>query len=158
MSDSAEVDASALYDEVILRTPTFSFVAGAVVLNTVDVGNGAGIFTPGVYKGTAGASTGAGTTVTFDGDGDYLFIFDGTLVTGATTTFHLINGAKASRIFFAISGAATTGATTIFKGTILAKGAITTGAATNIEGRLISTLAGAIITGAGNGAYYLPTE
>ncbi len=158
LSDAAVADAAALYTVITALTPTVSFDAGAVVLDTVDVGNGAGIFTPGIYKGTAGATTSASSVVTLDGDGDYVFIFDGTIITGATTTFFLKNGAKASRIFWVTSGAVTTGATNIFKGTVLTPAAITTGAGNNVEGRLISTVDQAITTGSGaTSTYYLPT-
>jgi hypothetical protein len=157
-STPAVNDAANTYATLTGLTPTFSFIPGAVVLETVDVGNGPGIFHPGIFKGTGAAGTGAGGTVTFSGVGDYVFIFPGAITTGANTTFVLLNGAVASRIFFASGAALTTGANTIWKGNSLSPAGQTTGANTQLEGRLLSTAAAAISTGAGAGTYVLPTS
>lgn len=143
------LDAEAAYDMFTGLTPTFTFTSGAVVLETVVTTGAPGVFTPGVYKGDAAASTGANGVVTLSGDGDFVFIFDGALTTGADTVFVLSNGATANRVFFVCSGAVTTGANTTFKGTALTPAAITTGANTNLQGRIISFVA-AISTGAVN--------
>jgi hypothetical protein len=158
VSNAAVTAAAALYTQLTTLTPTYSFAPGAVVLDTVDVGFGAGNFRPGIYFGapTAAAGTGASGVVVFDGDGDYVFYFDGAITTGANTRFELVNGAKASRIFFASSAALTTGAGTIWKGTSVSPAGQTTGADNNFEGRLLSTVA-AITTGAGAQSIYLPT-
>ena len=143
------IDANAAYNLFTGLTPTFAFVSGAVVLETVVTTGAPGVFTPGIYKGDAAAGTGASGVVTLSGDGDFVFVFDGALTTGANTIFVLTNGATANRVFFATSGAVTTGANTTFKGTALTPAAITTGANTNLQGRLISFVA-AISTGAVN--------
>lgn len=58
----------------------------------------------------------------------------------------LINGAKASNIYWQVGSSATLNTTTIFKGNILANVSITVNSGSIIEGRL---LAGAGTAGAG---------
>ncbi|MCW2799314.1 MAG: hypothetical protein JWQ70_786 [Aeromicrobium sp.] len=104
---------------------------------------------PGI-RHTAAAFTLTGT-LTLDGDGDpnALFIFQvgAALNTAAASHLVLINGAKASNVFFQVLGAAGTGANSTFAGTILANGAITLGADSELIGRALSRGA---VTMAGN--------
>ena len=145
----ALADATTLYNLFTGLTPTYSFLSGAVDLDTVNVGGGAGVFTPGIYAGNGAANTDASGIVTLNGAGDYVFVFNGALTTGANTIIKLTNGATANRVFWVTSAALTTGANTIFKGTSLTPAAITTGANTNLQGRIIS-IGAAISTGAAN--------
>ena len=50
----------------------------------------------------------------------------------------LTNGAIASNVFFLITGAATLGAASGFRGTIVSSGAIVLGAQASVTGRLLS--------------------
>ncbi len=91
------------------------------------------------------------TTLTLDGQGNpdavFLFQVTGALDTAAGSSVHLINGARASHVFWQASGAVTLGAASSFTGTVLGFGAITVGAGTVLEGRALTfnglvTLAG----------------
>lgn len=148
-------DAASLYAQLTALTPTYSFTGVSVALDTVNVGNGAGVFTPGIYNaittGEYGTTT-AGGTITLSGAGDYVFVFAtaGAYITfGAGTNISLVNGATAARVFWVISGALTTGANTAFKGTSISQAAATTGAGAHVMGKLIS-LTAAITIGAGS--------
>ncbi len=98
-------------------------------------------YTAGVYySGGAFALTG---TMTLDGGGnpDAVFIFnvDAALNTAAASTVSLINGAQPGNVFWRVLGAAGTGASSNFSGTILAAGAVTLGAGSSLNGRALST-------------------
>jgi len=60
------------------------------------------------------------------------------LNTTAASTVSLINGAKASNVFWQVNNAATLGANTDFTGSILAQDAITLGAGTTVDGRVLA--------------------
>jgi len=100
-------------------------------------------FHPGVHH-TAAALALTGT-LTLDGDGDpdavFVFQVDAALNTAAASHVVLINGAKASNVYWQALGAAGLGADSTFSGTILSKGAITLGANSELIGRALSTAA-----------------
>ena len=118
------------YNDAAARTPTSQFAGDQ---------NGQ-TFTPGVYH-TAAAFALTGT-LTLDGQGDpnALFIFqvDAALNTAASSHVVLINGAQASHVYWQVNGAAGTGASATFAGTIMAAGAITLGAGTQLIGRALA--------------------
>jgi hypothetical protein len=96
---------------------------------------------PGVYT-IAGATSTVGT-INFDGQGnpDALFVIriGAAFATAANTNMVLLNGAKASNIFWVIEGAASMAASNILKGTIITNGgAIDMGAGGDLEGRLFA--------------------
>jgi hypothetical protein len=99
--------------------------------------------TPGVYD-SAGALTITGT-ITLDGLGqaDPLFIIrgPGAFTTAVNTEIRLINGANANNVFWVATGAITTGAPTIMKGTLFSSSTVALGANTQIEGRMFSRTA-----------------
>ena len=114
------------------------------------------VITSGTYT-TAGAATHGGNIV-FDGedDEDAMFVFrlGGTMGLAASATSTLINGAKASNIFWLInSGALSIGATCNLKGTYISNGAVAPGDVFTLEGRILST-SGAI--GMTNATYTRP--
>lgn len=138
----AQTDLLAAYNDAGARTPTASFAGD----------NNGRTYTAGIYHSTAAfALTG---TMTLDGEGDpnavFIFQIDAALNTAAASRISLINGAKASHIFWQVFGAAGTGASSSFSGTIMAAGAITIGAGGTLSGRALSrgavTLAGNTIT------------
>jgi hypothetical protein len=106
-------------------------------------------FHPGI-RHTAAAFTLTGT-MTLDGDGDpnavFIFQVGAALNTAAASHLVLINGAKASNVFFQVLGATTIGADSTFSGTILSNGAITLGANSELIGRALSR---GLVTMAGN--------
>jgi hypothetical protein len=95
---------------------------------------------PGVYEGVAALSLTGTLTLDADGDPDAVFVIQARAAVGtaAGSTVALVDGAKASNVFWVVAGAAGTGADSSFSGTILAQGAITTGARAVLIGRALS--------------------
>lgn len=133
-ADAVAADAqSALvlaYADARTRTPTSTFAGDQ---------NGQ-TFHPGVHR-TAEAFALTGT-LTLDGDGDpnavFVFQVDAALNTAEASHVVLINGARASHVFWQVNGAAGTGASSTFSGSIMAAGAITLGAGAELIGRALS--------------------
>jgi hypothetical protein len=114
---------------------------GATVLGCGDVGTagggGVGIgcalnatLPPGVYISSTNSSIGVTGDLTLDGQGDAnaRFVFQmpsSTLVTATGSKIILINGAKASNVFWQVGSSATIGISTEFQGNILADASIT---------------------------------
>lgn len=153
LSTGATANAKTLYDQLVVLTGA---THGAVNLETVNVGYGTGRFTPGVYVGSTGIVTAAAQTITLIGDGDYVFVSQGAMTFGATTTIKLTHGAQASRVFWVSVGAITTGAVNVLKGNFMTTAAINIGATNDIEGRLLSTLAANITIDGTATNIYLP--
>lgn len=108
-------------------------------------------FGPGVHH-TIGAMTFTGSmTLDAGGDPDAIFIFqvNGAITTAANSHVLLVNGAKASNVYWQVNGASGHGANSTFSGSILAVGAITLGVNVQLIGRALSkaavTLGGAVI-------------
>ena len=97
-------------------------------------------FTPGFY--TTDAAFALTGTMTLDGlnepNGYFIFRIKAALNTAAASRIVLINGARASNVFFLSVGAAGTGANSTFVGSVLANGAVTAGAGSHITGRVLS--------------------
>ncbi|MFI5428220.1 ice-binding family protein [Aeromicrobium sp. UC242_57] len=134
VSARAQTDLSTAYDVAAGLEPTGPDFAGDLNGQT---------FHPGVrHTAAALALTG---TLTLDGDGDpnavFVFQVDAALNTAAASHVVLINGAKASNVYWQVLGAANTGANATFAGTILAQGAITLGADSQLIGRALSRAA-----------------
>ena len=116
-------------------------------------------FTPGTYYFAGALNLAASGAVTFDAGGvstaQFTMIIDGALVTGASSTVILKNGAKACNIFWVIGppassgGADTTlGASSVFNGNICDWGAITAGAGVTYTGLMVTLkqIAASVIT------------
>ena len=127
----AQTDLLTAYNDAAGRSPTTPDFAGDQNGKT---------FTPGVHH--TGAAFGLTGTLTLDGQGDpnavFIFQVGAALNTAAGSTVTLINGAQASHVFWQVLGAAGTGASSSFSGTIMALGAITIGAGTAVTGRALS--------------------
>ncbi|MDT4893480.1 MAG: hypothetical protein QOE97_2515 [Pseudonocardiales bacterium] len=100
-------------------------------------------FTAGVYRApTSLAVGGTGATVTLDGENnpDAVFIFQigSTLVTGASSTVALVNGAQACNVFWQVGSSATLGANSTFNGTILASASASLSSGVNVQGRVLA--------------------
>lgn len=104
------------------------------------------IICPGIYK--SDAAFGLTGTLTLDGNNDsnsvFIFVTPAAFTSAAASKIKLINSAKAENVYWQIGAAATLGASSFFKGTILAQAAITTGAGVHVHGRLFSM--GAAVT------------
>lgn len=128
---------TAAYDDVLARAST-----------EIAAELGGTIQTAGVYRSLAAAAFAITTPLTLDAQGDpnAVFIFKTGVTAGLNTTATvgnvvLINGAQACNVFWQTGGAVTLGASSIFKGNILAYAAITAGAGTTIDGRAFSVTA-----------------
>ena len=126
----AQADLMRAYDKARALAPTDTFSGDQ---NAVT-------FTPGVhFTGAAFALTG---TMTLDGQGDpnasFIFQIDAAMDTAAASRMVLVGGARATNIFFLVTGAAGTGAASHVEGTIIAVGAITVGAGAVVHGRVLS--------------------
>jgi hypothetical protein len=138
----AHADLVAAYNDAAARTASSDF--------TGDL-NGR-TFHAGVYHTTAALALTGAVTLDAEGDPNAVFIFqvDAALNTAAGSVVNLVNGAQASHVYWQVAGAAGTGASATFAGTILAAGSITLGANTQLIGRALSsgtvTLAGNAIT------------
>jgi hypothetical protein len=138
VTQGAKTALSTAYGDAAGRTPTtvLTELAGQTLV-------------AGVYRAASGTFGMTGTLV-LDGanDADSVFIFqtDSTLITGGTGNVTLIRGAQACNIFWKVGSAATLGAGSTLKGTVLAHDDISVGSGATVEGRL---LAGAQPGGAG---------
>ncbi|MBA2348533.1 MAG: DUF3494 domain-containing protein, partial [Solirubrobacterales bacterium] len=129
-ASEAHTDLLAAYDDVATRTggtPLAGDLAGATLA-------------PGLHSAAAAvANTGI---VTLDGGGnpDAIFVFKigGALTMAAGARVTLANGARASRVFWQVNGAAAVGAGAKFAGTLMAADAVAIGAATQVNGRAMS--------------------
>jgi hypothetical protein len=94
----------------------------------------------GVHHSTAAVALTGTVTLDAEGDADAVFIFqaDAALDTAASSVVLLVNGAKASNVFWQVTGAVGLGGLSSFSGTIVATGAITLGAGSTLTGRALS--------------------
>ena len=133
VTEQAKDDLIALYNEIITLTPT-------VTNHAADYGSGETLG-PGVYTQAAASSITGTLTLDAGGDPNALFVFYavGAFATAASSEVILTNGATSSNVWFASEGAASTGAGTILRGSLLANvAAASVGAGTNIEGRMFA--------------------
>ena len=95
-------------------------------------------FTPGTYRSGSAINIAYGSVVILDGEGDpnsvFLFQAGTTLITGASTSVILTNGARAENVVWALGTAATLGASSVLEGSILAGTAITFGTKSELNG------------------------
>ena len=132
-SEQGRIDLQTAYNNLHSLTAT--------ITNHLSVIGGGETLIPGVYT-IAGATSTVGT-INFDGGGnpDALFVIriGAAFSTAASTKMVLLNGAKASNIFWVIEGAASIEASTILKGTVITHGgAISMAAGGDLEGRLFA--------------------
>lgn len=109
------------------------------------LGNGQTL-TPGVHAISAPATLNLDLTLNAQGNSNAVFIIQiqGAFATGANSEVKLINGARASNVFWKVEGLVSMASGTTMKGTVIANNsAITMNNSTSLEGRALST-AGAI--------------
>jgi hypothetical protein len=97
----------------------------------------------GVYRPGEAAMNLTGT-FTLDGGGNPSSVFiiqtAGALGTAASSQIVLVNGAQECNVFWQVEGAVTLGASSVFRGNILAQGAVTVGAGATVHGRAFTGL------------------
>ena len=95
----------------------------------------------GVYDSLSG-TFGVTGTLTLDGQGDpnavFIFRTTSTLITAGASNVTLINSAQACNVFWQVGSSATLGASSFFKGNILALTSIGLGTTANVEGRVLA--------------------
>tara|TARA_R110000787_G_scaffold152593_1_gene266481 strand:+ start:5300 stop:6580 length:1281 start_codon:yes stop_codon:yes gene_type:complete len=136
------IDMDLIYQDLMSLTATNTS-------HSLVFGNGEHL-PPGVYDVIGSASI-AGTLV-LNGGGDPNSVFvirsTGPLTSGVGTTVTMTNGASANNIFWVSEKPMSTGANSIFKGSLVSRaGAISLGVSTSMEGRML-TKSGAISVGA----------
>lgn len=137
---TALTDAAALY-AILIALPGTAITTPATLETNNLSGLGAGVFAPGVYTTASAINMSAASSITLQGDGDYVFVSTGGAITfGATDTIILTAGAKPSRIFFVANNGITTGTTNTLFGNFMSGAAsdIVIGSTNTIEGRLLS--------------------
>lgn len=126
----AKLDLLTAYSAAAALTPTAT-LAGDI---------GGQTFGPGVYN--SASSLGITGTVTLDARGDpnavFTFQMGSTLITASASNVKLINGAKASNVFWQVGSSATLGTTTSFAGTIMALASITVTTGVTVDGRALA--------------------
>ncbi len=129
-ADQAHADLVAAYNEVAGR-PGGTALAGDLATLTLA---------PGLHS--SAAAVGNTGTVILDGGGDanavFVFKVGGALTMAAGARVTLTNGARASRVFWQVNGAAAVGANAKFAGTLMALDALAIGAGTEVNGRALA--------------------
>nr|BBD74544.1 ice-binding protein isoform1a [Antarctomyces psychrotrophicus] len=126
-----------------------AFVAGQALIATVDQAGtatlGGNTFVAGVYK--YDSAVGLDGVLTLDGAGDassvWVFQLATTLVTYASSSIILTNGAKANNVFWIVGSSATLGTYSHLEGNVIANALIAAQTGATINGAL---LAGSAVT------------
>ena len=133
---SSSNDMGTAYDDARGRlNPNFTNLGGT---------NLAGLtLAPGLYKWSSGLNLAVNTTVTLNGGPNDIWILQvaGDLTTGANSNVVLTGGAVPENVFWQLDTALSVGATSSFKGVVLAGSAITIGAGSTVNGRLLAKTA-----------------
>jgi ice-binding like protein/Big-like domain-containing protein len=130
----AKSDLAAAYDDAAARPATA----------TVPVELGGTTRTRGVYESPAG-TFGITGTVTLDAQGDtnavFIFKAASTLITASASSVNLVNGARASNVFWLVGSSATLGTYSILRGNVMALASITVTTGVTIDGRVLARTA-----------------
>ncbi|WP_051866481.1 ice-binding family protein, partial [Streptosporangium roseum] len=124
---SAKADLVAAYNDLAGRTPVV----------TVPTELGGTTMAPGVYN-SANGTFGITGTLTLDAEGepDAVFVFKAsTLSTANVSNINLVNGAQTKNVFWQVSGSATLGTYSTFRGSVLALTSITVSTGAALYGR-----------------------
>jgi hypothetical protein len=148
ITETAKLDAIALYNDLSTRAPTGNETVrtGGVTFFNETIG-------PGVYTQPGAVVVNGTLTLDANGDANAEFILgttSGAFTTGVAAEIILINGATSNNVWVISSDATSTAADAIFRGSLLTlTGAASTGANTLFEGRILIANGGAIALGAG---------
>jgi hypothetical protein len=129
-SEQALADAGDTYQDLDDRPPDQQ-ITGVL---------GGQTFRAGVYHSIAALDLTGTVTLDAQSRPDQVFVFQGdaAMTTAALAQVRLVHGAQAANVYFQVAGAASTGAGSILRGSIFARGAITIGAGTELTGRALS--------------------
>jgi len=128
----AQLDLTIAYNDAAGRTVAAITVAGNL---------GGQTLAPGLYKSATSLEISSGD-LTLDAQGDpnavWIFQMGSTLVTTVGRQVILTGGAQAANIFWQVGSSATIGASSIFRGTILADQSITMNTGATLDGRTLA--------------------
>ena len=123
-------------------TTAYNDAAGRPRTATLAPDTGGRTLTAGVYRTGSVPSLGLTGNLTLDGQGNqsavFIFQIESTLITASASSVTLINGAQACNVFWQVGSSATLGATTAFKGNILALTSISVNNGGDVQGRLLA--------------------
>ncbi|NUW42408.1 DUF4082 domain-containing protein [Nonomuraea rhodomycinica] len=128
---SARTDAVAAYNNA----------AGRGVTDNAPAQLGGTTKEPGVYVPSSGTTFQITGTLTLDAktDPNAIFIFRAaTLTTATVSNINLVNGARTDNVFFQITGTATLGVDSTFRGNVLANNAATVSSGAAVTGRVFA--------------------
>ncbi|MFF5109281.1 ice-binding family protein [Streptosporangium sp. NPDC000509] len=126
-ASGAKADLVAAYNDIAGRTPVV----------TIPTELGGTTRTPGVYNSANGTFGITGTlTLDADDDPDAVFIFNASTLSAANVSnINLVNGAQEDNVFWRVSGSATLGMFSTFRGNVLALTSVTVGPGATLYGR-----------------------
>jgi Ice-binding-like len=120
----------------------YNNASGQSVTSTIPTELGGTTLPPGVYESDSGAFVITGTlTLDGQGDGDAIFIFRtaSTLSTaGGNSQINLIGSAQSCNVSWRVGSSAAIGASTVFRGNVLALSTVTAAAGATVDGRLLA--------------------
>jgi len=122
-------------------TAAYNDAAGRPTTATVPVELGGTTKTPGVYDSPAGTFGITGTlTLDAQGDPNAVFIFKAasTLITASASSVNLVNGARASNVYWLVGSSATLGTYSTLRGDVLALTSITVTTGVTVDGRTLA--------------------
>lgn len=138
LAGQAQNDLTTAFNNAAGQTPFTALAGGDNQLGTQTL-------TPGTYRFGGATTANLIGTLTLDGQGDanavFIFQATSTLVTAGASQVVLINGASSCNVFWQVSDSATLGATSVFRGTIMADQSISLGNAVTVDGRLLARIA-----------------
>ena len=127
----AQTDLTAAYNDAATRSMGSQPLPGDLAGMTLS---------PGLYTNANSVLISGDVALDAKGDANAVFVFQiGTTLTTATGSHvNLINGAKASNVFWQVGSAATLGTNSVFEGTILAQDSITLTTGVTLHGRALA--------------------
>ncbi len=143
-ADYAVPTPATLTTAILDMQTAYTDAAGRLLPDTTDLGAGSinGItFTPGLHKWGTGVNISGGITISGGANDVWIFQVAGTLTVGSGAIITLTGGAKAENIFWQVSGQATFGTTSDFKGIVLCQTAIVLQNGTIFNGRALAQTA-----------------
>jgi hypothetical protein len=132
----------------------YASLANTLNATVINAELGGTTITPGTYSFPGSAYITAGTTLTLDGAGLYIFKVGSAITANVHSNVILSNGASACNVFWQVTSTAALNGVT-FSGTVVAQADVILGVDAVLDGRALTTTAGAV-TMAGNATVNLP--
>ena len=130
-------------------TALYTTLAGMGPGTTLVAELGGTTLTPGIYSFTSTANIAAGTTLTLNGSGTYIFKVGSAITANVGSSVVLTGGASACNVFWQVTSAATLNGDS-FAGTVVAQAAVTLGVGADLTGRALTTALGAVTLSGSN--------